>query len=86
MAVRKKKASQKARVFIRSSLKESKITLSGEKTPEEFKDKVSTAVSIGCITCYADERRRLLSIAAMDYPDTFPQEKFGYSPNIITDA
>ena len=86
MAIRKKKASQKAKVFIRSSLKDSKITLSGEKTPEEFKDRVSVAASIGRITCYAHERRRLLSIVAMDYPYRFLQEKFGCSPNTITTA
>lgn len=85
-AIMKKSASQKAKVFIGCSLKDSKITLSGEKTPEEFKDRVTAAVSIGRITCYADERRRLLSIVAMDYSYRFLQEQFGCSPNTVTAA
>ena len=65
-SIMKKSASQKANVFTGNSLKDSRITLSGDKTPEEFKNRVVAAGSIGRITCYADERR-LLSIVAMDY-------------------
>ena len=84
--IMKKSASQKAKVFIGNSLKDSRITLSGDKTPEEFKNRIVAASSIGRITCYADERRRLLSIVAMDYPYRFLQEQFGCSPNTITAA
>lgn len=85
-SIMKKSASQKAKVFIGNSLKDSRITLSGDKTPEEFKNRIEAASSIGRITCYADERRRLLSIVAMDYPYRFLQEQFGCSPNTITAA
>ncbi|KAJ7377704.1 hypothetical protein OS493_027266 [Desmophyllum pertusum] len=82
--IMKRSASQKAKVSIGNSLKDSRITLSGDKTLEEFKNRVVAASSIERITCYADERRRLLSIVATDYPYRFLQEQFGCSPNTIT--
>ena len=82
--VKKRAAAQKAKLFIGSSLKDSRLTLSGDKTPQEFKNRVVAAGSVGRITFYADERRRLLSIVAMDYPYRFLQEQFGCSPNTIT--
>ena len=77
--VKKRAAAQKAKLFIGSSLKDSRLTLSGDKTPQEFKNRVVAAGSVGRITFYADERRRLLSIVAMDYPYRFLQEQFGCS-------
>ena len=65
--VQKKAAAQKAKILIGSSLKGSRLTLSGDKTPEEFNNRVVAAKSVGRITYFADERRRLLSIIAMKY-------------------
>lgn len=78
--VRKKVAAQKAKILIGSSLKDSRVTLSGDKTPGEFKSRVIAANSVGRVTYYADERRRLLSIVAMDYPYRFLQGQFGCIP------
>ena len=62
------------------------MTLSGDKTPAEFKDRVVAADSVGRVTYYTDERRRLLSIVAMEYPYGFLQEQFGCPPNTVTAA
>lgn len=84
--VQQKAAAQKAKILIGSSLKDSRVTLSGDKTPEEFKNRVVAANSVGRMTYFADERRRLLSIVAMEYPYRFLQEQFGCSPNTVTAA
>ena len=42
---------------IGNSLKDWCVTLTGEKTPEHFKDRVSAANSIGRLTCCAHERQ-----------------------------
>ena len=73
--VQKKAAAQKAKILIGSSLKDSRLTLLGDKPPEEFKNPVTAANSVGRMTYFADERRRLLSIVAMDYPYRFLQEQ-----------
>ena len=73
--VQKKAAAQKAKILIGSSLKDSRLTLLGDKPPEEFKNRVAAANSVGRMTYFADERRRLLSIVAMDYPYRFLQEQ-----------
>ena len=67
-------------------MKDSKITLTGEKTPEHFKSRTEAASSVGRLTSQADERRRLLSIVAMDYPYRFFQEVFGCSSKTVTAA
>jgi len=46
---------KKTKVCIGSSLRDLHITLTGEKTPERFKDSVTTASSLSRPTCY--ERR-----------------------------
>ena len=84
--VQKKAAAQKAKILIGSSLKDSRLTLLGDKPPEEFKNPVTAANSVGRMTYFADERRRLLSIVAMDYPYRFLQEQLGCSPNTVTAA
>ena len=84
--VQKKAAAQKAKILIGSSLKDSRLTLLGDKPPEEFKNPVTAANSVERMTYFADERRRLLSIVAMDYPYRFLQEQFGCSPNTVTAA
>ena len=76
----------KIHVCIGSSIKNSRINLTGENTPENFKNRIHAANSIGRLTTFADERRRLLSIVAMDYPYRLLQEMFGCSPNTITAA
>lgn len=84
--IRKRSLKQKGKIGIGSSLKGSRLTLEGEQTPEHFKNRVDAASSIGRLTCYADERRRLLSIVAMDYPYIILQELFQCSSKTITAA
>ena len=84
--VRKRAANQKSKVCIGNSLKNSRVTLTGEKTPEHFKDRVTAASSLGRITCYADERRRLLSIVALDYPYSVLQKLFDCSSKTVAAA
>lgn len=67
-------------------MNDSRVTLEGEKTPEHFQNRVAAANSIGRLTCYSDERRRLLSIVAMDYPYSVLQELFDCSSKTITAA
>lgn len=62
--VKRRSLKQTSKVCIGNSLNDSRVTLTGEKTPEHFKDRVTAANSIGRLTCYADERRRILSIVA----------------------
>ena len=64
----------------------SRISLKGEFTSDQFKHQTDAAKSIGRFTSYADERRRLLSIVAMEYPYRLLQELFGCSPNTVTAA
>lgn len=54
--VRRRSLKQTNKVCIGNSLNDSRVTLTGEKTPEHFKDRVTAANSIGRLTCYADER------------------------------
>lgn len=74
---RKRAAGQKAKVFIGNSVKNSRISLTGEFTSDKFKHRTDAAKSIGRPTSYADERCRLLSIMAMNYPYRLLQELFG---------
>ena len=83
---RNRMAKLKGKIAIGNSLKDSKITPTGEKTPEHFKSRTEAASSVGRLTSQADERRRLLSIAAMDYPYCFLQEVFGCSSKEVTAA
>ena len=68
METRKRAAGQKAKIFIGNSVKNSRISLTGEFTSDQFKHRTDAAKSIGRLTSYADEPCRLLSIVAMDYP------------------
>ena len=67
-------------------MKDSKLTPTGEKRPEHFKSRTEADSSVGRLTSQADERRRLLSIVAMDYPYRFLQEVFGCSSKTVTAA
>ena len=65
-AIREKSAKQKQKVSIGQTLRNSRISLSGS-TSDVFKSRVDAAKDLGRIRSYADEKRRLLSIVAMDY-------------------
>ena len=84
--VRRRTSNQKSRVCIGNSLKNSRVTLTGEKTPEHFKDSVTAASSLGRLTCYADERRRLLLIVAFDYAYSVQQKLFDCSSKTVAVA
>ena len=83
---RKALSSLKGKMCIGRSLKNSRISLSGDQTPNQFTSQTEAANSIGRVTTYVDERQRLLSIVAMDYPYCLLQELFGCSPNTVTAA
>ena len=83
---RRRFAKLKGKISIGSSLKDSRITVTGEKTPDSFKSRTDAAKSIGRLTSQADERRRLLSIVAMDYPYRFLQQLFSCSSKTVTAA
>lgn len=83
---RKRLTNLKGKIYIGSSMKNSRMSLTGENTPDQFKHRTDAANSIGRLTTYGDERRRLLSIIAMDYPYRILQELFGCSPNTVTAA
>lgn len=53
----------------------SQIAFQGN-TSKSFKTRVDAANSLGRLTTYSAERRRLLSIVAADYPQTFLTELF----------
>ena len=55
-------------------------------TPQSFKTRVDAANSLGRLTTYSAERRRLLSIVAADYPQTFLTEIFKCSKSTVTAA
>ena len=84
--VRRSSLTQKSKICIGNSLNDSRVTLTGEKTPEHFKDRVAAANSLGRLTCYADERRRLLSIVSMDYPYSVLQKLFDCSSKTVAAA
>lgn len=58
---------QRRKVCIGNLMKDSHVTLTGEKTPEHFKDSITAANSIGKLTWYTNERQRILLIFALDY-------------------
>lgn len=63
---RKRAAGQKAKIFIRNSVQNSCISLKREFTSDQFKHRTDAVKSVGCLTLYADERRQLLSIVAIN--------------------
>ena len=54
------------KVLIGQTLRNSRISLTGT-TSEVFKSRVDVAQALGRIRSYSDEKRRLLSIVAIDY-------------------
>ena len=67
-------------------MKNSRKSLTGEFTSDQFKHRTDAAKPIGRLTSYADEQRRSLSIVTMDYPSRLLQELLGCSPNTVTAA
>lgn len=84
-AIRKNATSQKQKVLIGDTLRKSRISLNGN-TPEIFSSRVDAAKQLGRLRCYADEKRRLLSIVAMDYPYSVLQKYFQCSSKTVTAA
>ncbi|KAJ7391467.1 hypothetical protein OS493_018514 [Desmophyllum pertusum] len=84
-AIREKSAKQKQKVSIGQTLRNSRISLSGS-TSDVFKSRVDAAKDLGRIRSYADEKRRLLSIVAMDYSYSTLQKLFDCSSKTITAA
>ena len=84
-AIRLQMAKQKQKVLIGQTLRDSRISLSGT-TSDVFKSRVDAAKSLGRIRSYSDEKRRLLSIVAMDYSYLTLQKLFNCSSKTITAA
>ena len=84
-AIRLQMAKQKQKVLIGQTLWDSRISLSGA-TSDVFKSRVDAAKSLGRIRSYSDEKRRLLSIVAMDYSYLTLQKLFNCSSKTITAA
>ena len=76
---------QKQKLLIGNTKAESKIAMFGE-TPLDVSSRVEAAKKVGRIRHYGDEKRRLLSIVASDYPYRFLQNLFQCSPNTVTAA
>ena len=66
-------------------MKKSRISLSG-KTSEMFSSRVDAAKNVGRLRSYADEKRRLLSIVALDYSYSILQRYFQCSSKTVTAA
>lgn len=55
-------------------------------TPDNFRSQTEAARSMGRLVSYSAERRRLLSIVASDYPQTYLTELFQCSKGTVTAA
>ena len=55
-------------------------------TPDCFKSRTEAARSMGRVVCYSAERRRLLSIVAWEYSQSYLTELFQCSKNTVTAA
>ena len=76
---------QKQKLLICNTKAKSKLAMLGD-TPLDMSSRVEAAKKIGRIGYYGDEKRRLLSIVASDYPYSLLQNLFQCSPNTITAA
>ena len=83
---RNRRTKLKGKLAIGKSLKDWKITPTGGKTLKHFESRTEAASAVGRLTSQADERRRLHSNLAMDYPYRFLQEMFGCSSKTVTAA
>lgn len=84
-AIRLQMAKQKQKVLIGQTLRNSRISLTGT-TSDVFKSRVDAAQALGRIRSYCDEKRRLLSIVAMDYSYSTLQRLFNCSSKTVTAA
>ena len=76
-------AKQKQKLLIGTTLRDSRISLSGI-TSDVFKSHVDAAKNLGRIRSYSDEKRRPLSILAMDYSYLTIQKLFNCSSKPVT--
>ena len=83
--IRKQSKKLQQAIKISGTKSNSHIALQGN-TPQSFKTRVDAANSLGRLTTYSAERRRLLSIVAADYPQTFLTEIFKCSKSTVTAA
>jgi len=83
--VKENSKGQQQKLLIGNTRAKSKIAMFGD-TPLDVSSRVEAAKKIGRVQHYGDEKRRLLSIVAYDYPYSFLQSLFQCSPNTITAA
>lgn len=83
--IRKQSKKLQQPIKISGTKSNSQIAFQGN-TPQSFKTRVDAANSLGRLTTYSAERRRLLSIVAADYPQTFLTEIFKCSKSTVTAA
>jgi len=76
---------QKEKFLIGNTKSQSRLTLEG-KMLDNVKSRTDAARKIGRVRHYGDEKRRLLSIVATDFPYHTLQQLFGCSPNTVTAA
>lgn len=76
---------QKQKFLIGNTKAQSRLTLTGEIL-DNVKSRTEAARKIGRVCHYGDEKRRLLSIVAVDFPYLTLQQLFGCSPNTVTAA
>ena len=76
---------QKEKFLIGNTKSQSRLTLEG-KILDNVKSRTDAARKIGRVRSYGDEKRRLLSIVATDFPYRTLQQLFGCSPNTVSAA
>ncbi|KAK3753760.1 hypothetical protein QZH41_016439 [Actinostola sp. cb2023] len=76
---------QQQKLLVGNTKAKSRISLSGSQD-ETMKTRTEAARKIGQVRHYGDEKRRLLSIVALNYKYRFLQAIFGCSPSTITAA
>lgn len=83
--IRSKGRKLKQAINISGTMSSSSIAFQGT-TPDCFKSRTEAARSMGRVVCYSAERRRLLSIVAAEYPQTYLTELFQCSKSTVTAA
>lgn len=83
--IRKQSKKLQQAIKISGTKSNSHIAFQGN-TPQSFKTRVDAANSLDRLTTCSAERRRLLSIVAADYPQTFLTEVFQCSKSTVTAA
>ena len=82
--IRQQAAKLSKKINIGGTLKESKISLDGSSSVGQTR--VEAAKTIGRVRAYSDEKRRLLSIVACEYPYRVLKQYFQCSNNTIVAA